>query len=144
MTVLWEDHSLKWLTKTIYLKKVVLNFVYLMIQALEADDCIAITVKYIFVKIWDDAKIWIIASDMDYLQIASNKVKIYNLKYKDITESKNCFKNAEKGLILQNSMQVIRVIVYLQYSKNVESKQQRNTGMIRKTLIKNWRVIWMQ
>jgi len=35
---------------------------------------------------------------MDYLQIASDRVKIYTLKYKDITESKNCFKNAEKDL----------------------------------------------
>ena len=67
---------------------------------LEADDCIAITVKYILSK-YDDAKIWIIASDMDYLQLASDKVKIFNLKYKDITESKNCFKDAEKGPILQ-------------------------------------------
>jgi len=32
------------------------------------------------------------------LQIASDRVKIYNLKYKDITESKNCFKDAEKDL----------------------------------------------
>ena len=64
---------------------------------LEADDCIAITVKHILRK-YDDAKIWIIASDMDYLQLASDKVKIFNLKYKDITESKNCFKDAEKDL----------------------------------------------
>jgi 5'-3' exonuclease len=35
---------------------------------------------------------------MDYLQLASDKVKIFNLKYKDITESKNCFKDAEKDL----------------------------------------------
>ena len=66
-------------------------------DSLEADDCIAITVKYMLAN-WEDAKIWIIASDMDYLQLASDKVKIYNLKYKDITESKNCFKNAEKDL----------------------------------------------
>ena len=66
-------------------------------DTLEADDCIAIAAKYILDK-WEDANIWIIASDMDYLQIASDRVKIYTLKYKDITESKNCFKNAEKDL----------------------------------------------
>jgi len=66
-------------------------------DTLEADDCIAIAVKYILNK-WEDAKIWIIASDMDYLQLASDQVEIYNLKCKDITESKNCFKNAEKDL----------------------------------------------
>jgi len=66
-------------------------------DSLEADDCIAIAAKYILDK-WADSNIWIIASDMDYLQIASDRVKIYNLKYKDITESKNCFKNAEKDL----------------------------------------------
>lgn len=64
---------------------------------LEADDCIAITVKHIM-DTYDDARIWIITSDMDYLQLACERVKIYNLKYKDITESKNCFKNAEKDL----------------------------------------------
>lgn len=53
---------------------------------LEADDCIAITTKYILSK-YSDAKIWIIASDMDYLQLASEKVTIINLKYKDISKS---------------------------------------------------------
>lgn len=66
-------------------------------DTLEADDCIAIAAKYILDK-WEDANIWIIASDMDYLQIASDRVKIYNLKYKDITESKNCFKDSAKDL----------------------------------------------
>jgi len=32
------------------------------------------------------------------LQLASDKVKIFNLKYKDISESKNCFKDAQKDL----------------------------------------------
>jgi len=64
---------------------------------LEADDCIAITVKHILKK-YDDAKIWIIASDMDYLQLSSDNVKIFNLKCKDITESKNCFKDGQKDL----------------------------------------------
>jgi len=66
-------------------------------HSLEADDCIAITVNHILNN-YDDAKIWIITSDMDYLQLSCDRVKIYNLKYKDITESKNCFKDAEKDL----------------------------------------------
>ena len=66
-------------------------------DTLEADDCIAITVKHILEK-YEDAKIWIIASDMDYLQLASDKVNIYTLKHKNITESKNCFKDSEKDL----------------------------------------------
>ena len=57
-------------------------------QNLEADDCIAITVKHIL-KNYKDANIWIIANDMDYLQIASNKVKIVNLKYIDISKKKS-------------------------------------------------------
>ena len=64
---------------------------------LEADDCIALTTKAIINK-YPDINIYIIANDMDYLQIAKNNTKIFNLKYKDITESKNCFKNAEKDL----------------------------------------------
>ena len=66
-------------------------------DTLEADDCIAITVKHLLEK-YEDAKIWIIASDMDYLQLACDRVKIYTLKHKDITESKHCFKDSEKDL----------------------------------------------
>jgi len=65
--------------------------------SLEADDCIAITTKDILNK-YDDANIWIITSDMDYLQLSCDRVQIYNLKYKDITDSKTCFKHAEKDL----------------------------------------------
>ena len=46
----------------------------------------------------DDAKMWIIASDMDYLQLAGDDLKIFNLKYKDITTSKNATGNAECDL----------------------------------------------
>lgn len=53
---------------------------------LEADDCIAITTKHILSK-FPHAKIWIIASDMDYLQLASDNVIIINLKYQDISKS---------------------------------------------------------
>jgi len=64
---------------------------------LEADDCIAIMTKHI-VNMYEDANIWIITSDMDYLQLASEHVKLFNLKFQNLMDSKNCFKNAEKDL----------------------------------------------
>jgi 5'-3' exonuclease len=61
---------------------------------LEADDCIALTVERIKETV-PDANIYIIANDMDYLQLACNNVFIYNLKYKNLCDSKNCTKDAE-------------------------------------------------
>lgn len=55
---------------------------------LEADDCLALTVERIKESVVD-ANIWIITSDMDYLQLADDNVRIFNLKYQDITKSKN-------------------------------------------------------
>ena len=56
-------------------------------EGLEADDCIALLAKNIKSK-YEDKKIFIIANDMDYLQIAEENIKIYNLKYKDLQLSK--------------------------------------------------------
>tara|TARA_B100000401_G_C52762006_1_gene698693 strand:+ start:199 stop:1005 length:807 start_codon:yes stop_codon:yes gene_type:complete len=64
---------------------------------LEADDCVAITAKHI-VNTHEDSNVWIITSDMDYLQLASERIKLYDLKYKDLTNSKNSFNNAQKDL----------------------------------------------
>lgn len=64
---------------------------------LEADDCLAITTRHICSK-YPDAKIWIITSDMDYLQLASEQVTLIDLKYKNLRESKNSYKDAEKDL----------------------------------------------
>ncbi len=64
---------------------------------LEADDCVAITAKHI-VDTQEDSNVWIITSDMDYLQLASERIKLYDLKYKDLTNSKNSFNNAQKDL----------------------------------------------
>ena len=66
-------------------------------ENLEADDCLALTTKHIQTK-YPDAKIWIITSDMDYLQLANENVKLFNLKFKDLTDSKNSFKDAKKDL----------------------------------------------
>lgn len=56
--------------------------------SLEADDCIALTVERIIESV-DNPRVWIIASDMDYLQLVSPIVSIYNLKYQNIATSKN-------------------------------------------------------
>ncbi len=65
--------------------------------SLEADDCIAITTKHIL-SLYPEANIYIITSDMDYLQLASKNVQLINLKYKNLTDSKNSFKDAKKDL----------------------------------------------
>ena len=66
-------------------------------EQLEADDCIAITTSHI-IKLIPNAKIWIITSDMDYLQLSQPNVELYNLKYTKLTDSKNSFNDAEKDL----------------------------------------------
>jgi 5'-3' exonuclease len=66
-------------------------------ERLEADDCNALTCKYIRSQL-PDSNIYIIANDMDYLQLASANVKIINLKYQDLTTSKKWSGNAEQDL----------------------------------------------
>jgi 5'-3' exonuclease len=56
---------------------------------LEADDINALICKHLLNK-YNNIMIYIIASDMDYLQLVSEKVKIMTLQYKDITTSKHC------------------------------------------------------
>jgi len=64
---------------------------------LEADDCNALTTKYILAQN-PETKVVIIANDMDYLQLVSPRVKIINLKYKNLTDSKKWSGNAEQDL----------------------------------------------
>ena len=64
---------------------------------LEADDCIAITAKHIYDK-YPDANIWIIANDMDYLQLACNRIRIFNLKYKELIENKKFYVDSNMEL----------------------------------------------
>jgi 5'-3' exonuclease len=64
---------------------------------LEADDCIAISVKYLL-ETEPESMIYIITSDKDYLQLAQERVKLFNLSFKDLTEQKSCYKNAECDL----------------------------------------------
>ena len=53
--------------------------------SLEADDCIALMAKHLYTT-EPDAHIWIIASDMDYLQITNDRIHLYDLKFKNICE----------------------------------------------------------
>lgn len=64
---------------------------------LEADDCIAISVKYLLEN-EPESMIYIITSDKDYLQLAQERVKLFDLSFKDLTEQKSCYKNAECDL----------------------------------------------
>lgn len=64
---------------------------------LEADDCIALSVKHILHK-YEKCKIYIITSDKDYLQLVEPRVKIYNLAYKNIAEEKSSFGDAKTNL----------------------------------------------
>lgn len=70
----------------------------LSLDKLEADDCIALSVKYVLEKYKNNCDIYIIASDHDYLQLHSENVKIFNLAYKNIAESKTVIGNAEADL----------------------------------------------
>jgi 5'-3' exonuclease len=56
---------------------------------LEADDCIAITTKHILTT-YPTCTIYIITSDKDYLQLAEDRVHLYNLSFKKLTEQKSC------------------------------------------------------
>ena len=54
---------------------------------LEADDCIAISVKYLIDK-YPSCKIYIITSDKDYLQLNTPNVELYTLSYKYLADGK--------------------------------------------------------
>jgi 5'-3' exonuclease len=63
---------------------------------LEADDCIALSVKHLRNK-YHDSHIYIITSDRDYLQLASSNVHLFNLTFKDIVD-KSSTGNAKNDL----------------------------------------------
>lgn len=64
---------------------------------LEADDCIALSVKQLL-STHANVKIYIITSDKDYLQLVEPRVQIFNLAFKNIAEQKSSFGNAEADL----------------------------------------------
>jgi len=55
---------------------------------LEADDCIAISVKYLLSK-YENVQIYIITSDKDYLQLVEPRVHIFDLSFKNISHQKS-------------------------------------------------------
>ena len=64
---------------------------------LEADDCIALAVKHLLSS-KPDCIIYIITSDKDYLQLAGERVNLFNLSYKKLTDQKSCTGNPECDL----------------------------------------------
>jgi 5'-3' exonuclease len=64
---------------------------------LEGDDCIAIFTKDLLNEN-PDYVVYIIANDMDYLQLASTQIKLINLKYKYLTDSKKWSGDRKKDL----------------------------------------------
>ena len=64
---------------------------------LEADDCIALTVKHIQ-SYYNENTIYIIANDMDYIQLCNDKIYLYNLKYKKVSEIISSQEDADKHL----------------------------------------------
>jgi 5'-3' exonuclease len=64
---------------------------------LEADDCIALSVKHVLQK-YQESEVYIITSDKDYLQLAEPRVHIYNLGFKKITDQKSSTGSAECDL----------------------------------------------
>ena len=64
---------------------------------LEADDCIALSVKHL-VNRYPECHIYIITSDRDYLQLNAHNVDLYNLTYKNIAESKSSTGNPKDDL----------------------------------------------
>lgn len=56
--------------------------------SLEADDCIALSVKHIL-ETTQDTKIYVITSDKDYLQLACDRVEIYNAAFKRLVSTQS-------------------------------------------------------
>jgi 5'-3' exonuclease len=78
------------------LQKSGVNYIF-KYPELEADDIVAIIKKYIHEKD-NDAMVYIITNDQDYLQLFDEKTLIYNLKFKLLNSSKKSYKNPEIDL----------------------------------------------
>ena len=64
---------------------------------LEADDCIALSVKHVLNK-YPSCKIYIITSDRDYLQLNADNVDLFTLTYKNLADGKTATGNASDDL----------------------------------------------
>lgn len=74
--------------KMVYAENLFINGTILSHPKLEADDCIALSVKHVLQK-YSCCDVYIITSDKDYLQLAEPRVHIYNLGFKKITDQKS-------------------------------------------------------
>ncbi len=70
---------------------------YLSHNHLEADDCIALAIK----ELKDYDNIYIITSDRDYLQLASNNIHLYTLSFKNMTTMKSSTGDPKKDLFMK-------------------------------------------
>jgi 5'-3' exonuclease len=70
---------------------------------LEADDCIALSVKYLQQKYGASCEIYVITSDHDYLQLSAPNVHLYNLQYKKIVGTGNPETDLEIKIIMGDS-----------------------------------------
>jgi len=64
---------------------------------LEADDCIALAVKYVLQQ-YPQCRIYIITSDRDYLQLNAHNVNLFTLGYKNLADGKTATGNAAHDL----------------------------------------------
>ena len=68
---------------------------------MEADDIIAVTANYIKQNQEGDYHIYIIANDMDYLQLWDDRCDIVNLQGKYLVEKKNSYRDGDKNLFMK-------------------------------------------
>jgi 5'-3' exonuclease len=83
--------------KMVYAENLFIDGTILSHPKLEADDCIALSVKHVLQK-YSCCDVYIITSDKDYLQLAEPRVNIYNLGFKKITDQKSSTGSAECDL----------------------------------------------
>lgn len=74
-----------------------LNIPILQHSQLEADDCIALTTRHLQSQ-EIPPEIVIVANDMDYLQLAAPNIKLINLKFTLLTDSKKWSGNPQQDL----------------------------------------------
>jgi 5'-3' exonuclease len=83
--------------KMVYQENLFIDGTILSHPKLEADDCVALSVKHVLQK-YSCCDVYIITSDKDYLQLAEPRVHIYNLGFKKITDQKSSTGSAECDL----------------------------------------------
>jgi len=75
-----------------------INLLTVYNACMEADDCLAVTSKYLNTK-YPESQVYIITSDTDYLQLKRDNTHIYNLKFKTVNTEKNSLGSPVKDLL---------------------------------------------